>query len=71
MSEWQPLSPACMKCEQVTGKSTCFPGPCAFFHERNTTGTKAHSVAMLDRIRRGARDTVHAPALNPMEAERG
>lgn len=47
------LAPACMKCEQVTGKTTCFPGPCVFFHERNTPGTKAHAVARLDRIRRG------------------
>lgn len=49
----EPLSPACMKCEAVTGKTTCFPGPCVFYHERNTPGTKAHDIATLDRIRRG------------------
>jgi hypothetical protein len=51
-----------MKCEQVTGKSTCFPGPCVFYHERNTAGTKSHNIATLDRIRRGMRETVHAPS---------
>lgn len=60
MGDFKPLAPACMKCEQVTGRSTCFPGPCVFHHERNKPGTKAHDIAMLDRIRRGARDTVHA-----------
>lgn len=60
MAEFEPLSPACMKCEQVTGKATCFPGPCVFFHERNQTGTKSHSIATLDRIGRGMREPVHA-----------
>lgn len=59
--EDEPMSPGCMKCEQVTGNSTCFPGPCIFFRERSTPGSKAHSIATLDRIRRGARDSVHAP----------
>ncbi|HEX7856825.1 MAG TPA: hypothetical protein VF503_24365 [Sphingobium sp.] len=62
MADWKPLAPTCMKCEQVTGKDTCFPGPCVFFHERNTPGTKANQVATIDRIRRGQRDTVHATA---------
>jgi hypothetical protein len=62
MGDWKPLSPACMKCEQVTGKDTCFPGLCVFFHERNTPGSKAHQVAMIDRIRRGMREPVHASA---------
>lgn len=57
----EPLSPACMKCEAVTGKTTCFPGPCVFYHERNTPGTKAYNIATLDRVRRGMRETVHAP----------
>ena len=54
MANEYPLAPACMKCERVTGKDTCFPGPCVFFHERNTPGTKAHQVAQIDRARRGA-----------------
>lgn len=64
-----PLSPACMKCEQVTGNSTCFPGPCVFYHERNLPGTKAYNIAMLDRIRRGSRDPIYAPTspLSPGE----
>jgi len=49
----EAMAPACMKCQQVTGKNTCFPGPCVFFHERNTPGTAAYNVATLDRIRRG------------------
>lgn len=53
MTSDEALSPACMKCEQVTGKTTCFPGPCVFFHERNTSGSKSHDIATLDRIRRG------------------
>jgi hypothetical protein len=48
-----------MKCPQVTGNITCFPGPCVFFHERNTPGTVAHNVATLDRIRRSG-DPVRA-----------
>ena len=56
----EALAPACMKCQQVTGKSTCFPGSCVFFHERNTPGTVAHNVATLDRIRRGAGERVYA-----------
>lgn len=55
----EPLSPACMKCVQVTGKSTCFPAPCKFYQERNIAGTKSHDVATLDRIRRGAREPVY------------
>ena len=51
MSDWEPLAPACMKCEQVTGNPSCFPGPCVFYHERNRAGTKAYHIAMLDRIR--------------------
>lgn len=58
-----PLPPACMKCEQVTGKSTCFPGPCVFFHERNIEGTKASQIAQIDRVYRGARDAVRASKL--------
>lgn len=53
MSDFKPLSPACLKCAEVTGKSTCFPKHCVFFIERNTPGTTAHNVAVLDRIRRG------------------
>lgn len=60
MATDEPLSPACMKCEAVTGKVTCFPGPCVFFHERNIPGTKANNIAALDRIRRGSRAPVHA-----------
>ncbi len=56
------MAPACMKCVQVTGNSTCFPGPCVFYHERNIEGTKSHAVAMLDRIRRGAREPVYVSA---------
>lgn len=52
MSDWKPLAPACMKCEAVTGKTTCFPAPCVFYVERNTPGTKAYNIATLDRIRR-------------------
>lgn len=59
MSDFEPLSPACMQCERVTGKSTCFPGLCVFFHERSIPGTKAHQIATLHRISRGMRDTVH------------
>lgn len=55
----EPVSPACMKCRDVTGKDTCFPGPCVFFHERNVEGSKAHAVATLDRIRRGARSPIY------------
>lgn len=62
----EPLSPACMKCEAVTGKATCFPGPCVFYHERNTPGTKAHNVATLDRIRRGKLNPV-----SPTQHEKG
>lgn len=67
MREFEPLSPACMKCEQVTGKSTCFPGPCVFYHERNTLGTKSANIAALDRVRRGMRDSVHVatPSIDP------
>ncbi|QOT71916.1 hypothetical protein H5V43_01695 [Sphingobium fuliginis] len=53
MADWTPLSPACMKCERVTGKDTCFPGPCVYFHEQNKPGTKANQIAQIDRIRRG------------------
>jgi hypothetical protein len=50
------LSPACVKCQQVTGKSTCFPKPCVFFHERDLTGTKSNQIDTLDWIRKtGAR----------------
>lgn len=56
----EALSPACMKCEAVTGKTTCFPGPCVFYRERNIPGTKSNNIATLDRIRRGARDRVSA-----------
>jgi len=59
--DFEPLAPACMKCEQVTGKSTCFPGPCVFFHERNIEGTKANHIATIGHVRRGMRETVHAP----------
>jgi hypothetical protein len=52
MERCEKMAPACMKCPQVTGKTTCFPSPCVFFHERNTPGTMAHNVATLDRIRR-------------------
>lgn len=48
------MAPACMKCQLVTGKSTCFPGPCVFYHERNTPGTTAHGIATIDRIRHGS-----------------
>ena len=54
------LPPACMKCEEVTGKLTCFPGPCAFHRERNTVGSKSHQIATLDRIRRGMLDPIRA-----------
>lgn len=56
----EALPPACMKCEAVTGKVTCFPGACVFHRERNTPGSKSHSIATIDRIRRGMRGTVHA-----------
>lgn len=65
MTEFEPLSPACMKCEQVTGKSTCFPAPCVFFLERNKVGSRAHAVAVIDRVRRGMRETVHASEPSP------
>lgn len=58
--EDEPLSPACMKCEAVTGNSTCFPESCVFYRERRTPGTKAHDVAVLDQIRRGKLQPVHA-----------
>ena len=57
----ESLSPGCMKCEQVTGNATCFPGQCVFWSQRDSYGTKAYNVAMLDRVRRGMRETVHAP----------
>lgn len=60
MANDEPLSPACMKCEAVTGKTTCFPGPCVFYRERDIPGTKANNIAALDRIRRGSRAPVHA-----------
>lgn len=60
MSQDTPASPACMKCEAVTGKETCFPGPCVFFHERNIPGTKANNIAVLDQIRRGKGSRVYA-----------
>lgn len=63
----EPMSPACMKCEQVTGKSTCFPGPCVFYRERGVLGTKSYNIAMLDRARRGMRDRVHAPTSSVVE----
>lgn len=63
--DFEPLSPACMLCERVTGKSTCFPGPCVFYHERNTAGTKANQIATFERIRRGTRSTVHASTGDP------
>lgn len=53
MMAGEPLSPACMHCRDVTGKDTCFPGPCEFHQQRNMPGTKAHNVATLYRIRRG------------------
>lgn len=56
----EPLSPACMKCEAVTGKSTCFPGPCVFLRERSMPGTKANNIARLDQIKRGMRDPIFA-----------
>jgi hypothetical protein len=62
VSEWEPLSPACQKCEAVTGKATCFPSPCVFYQERQAEGTRSYNIATLDRIRRGARDTVHVSA---------
>lgn len=63
----ESLPPGCMKCEAVTGISTCFPGPCVFFHERRIEGTKAHHIATLDRIRRGMQETVRAPS--PMASQ--
>jgi len=68
MSDWQPLSPTCGKCEQVTGKTTCFPGPCVFFHERSVPGTKSFNIATLDRIRRGTLDPVHARNTSPLSS---
>lgn len=67
MSGFEPLAPACMKCAQVTGKSTCFPAPCVFFLERDKPGTVAHKVATLDRIRRGAYERVYASAIEARE----
>lgn len=61
----EPLSPACMKCAAVTGKQTCFPSPCVFYHERSIAGTKSHAIARIDQVRRGMRDTVHAQAGEP------
>ena len=58
--EFEPLAPGCMKCEQVTGRATCFPGPCVFLRERNVEGSKSNQIATLDRIRRGMRDRVSA-----------
>lgn len=58
--EDEALSPACMKCEAVTGKTTCFPGPCVFYRERGTPGTKANSIAVIDQIRRGKHQPIHA-----------
>lgn len=58
--EDEALSPACMKCEAVTGKTTCFPGSCVFYRERGTPGTKANSVAVIDQIRRGKHQPIHA-----------
>lgn len=52
----EPMAPACLRCEAVTGKSTCFPGPCVFYHERSKLGTKSYNLARLDRIRRGSHD---------------
>jgi len=49
-----------MMCERVTGNLTCFPAPCAFYHERNVPGTKSHQIATLDRIRRGSKERVYA-----------
>lgn len=71
MGYFEPLAPACMKCEQVTGKSTCFPGPCRFYHERSQEGTTAYNVARLDRIRRGMLDPIRAstPTTKPRSAE--
>ena len=65
----RPMPPACMKCEQVTGKSTCFPGPCVFHLERGQPGTKSHDVATLDRIRRGSRDPVRTAAMDALIAD--
>lgn len=65
MSDDEPMSPACMKCEQVTGNTTCFPEPCVFYRERQTLGTKSYNIAMLDRARRGMRETVHASIGEP------
>jgi hypothetical protein len=62
MGDKYPMSPACMKCEKVTGKTTCFPGPCRFFRERGIAGTKAHNIATIDRIHRGMRDPVFVSA---------
>lgn len=58
------LAPACMKCEAVTGKTTCFPGLCVFFHERGKPGTKSQSVATLDRIRTSGGPVVAATDLS-------
>ena len=49
------IPPACLRCEQVTGGATCFPGPCVFYRERNQPGTKSNQIATLDRIRSTAR----------------
>jgi hypothetical protein len=69
--DFEPLAPACMKCEKVTGQSTCFPGPCRFYHERNIEGTTANAIATIDRVRRGMRDTVHAPSLSRLHRTSG
>lgn len=69
MRDFEPLKPGCMKCEQVTGNVTCFPGPCVFYNERNLEGSKANQIAMLDRIRRGVRDPVRASAMETRSAE--
>lgn len=66
----EPLSPGCMKCEPVTGKSTCFPGPCIFFRDRDTPGTRSFNIARIDRVRRGMLDTVHAPQSSPSPCSR-
>jgi hypothetical protein len=63
------LSPTCMNCRAVTGKDTCFPGPCEFFQQRNTPGTKAHDVATLARIRRGKFPLVTAVPPPPTKAD--
>ncbi len=66
----EAMSPACMKCEAVTGKTTCFPAPCVFYLERGIPGTKAHNIARLDRIRRGMGDRVYVSDPNPQPEDR-